>query len=55
MDKLHRMVDVLLERETITKPELDAIMKGEALPEISAQGAEEKAEPAEAKAENHEG
>ena len=45
MDKLHRMADVLLERETITKPELDAIMKGEALPEPAAQSAETKAQP----------
>ncbi len=55
MDKLHRMADVLLERETITKPELDAIMKGEALPELPAQGAEEKAAQPEAKAEENEG
>ena len=45
MDKLHRMADVLLDRETITKPELDAIMKGEALPEPAAQSAETKAQP----------
>ena len=45
MDKLHRMADVLLERETITKPELDAIMKGEALPDHAAQSAEIKAQP----------
>ena len=45
MDKLHRMADVLLDRETITKPELDAIMKGEALPDHAAQSAETKAQP----------
>ena len=45
MDKLHRMADVLLDRETITKPELDAIMKGEALPDHAAQSAEIKAQP----------
>ena len=45
MDKLHRMAGVLLERETITKPELDAIMKGEALPDHAAQSAETKAQP----------
>ena len=45
MDKLHRMAGVLLERETITKPELDAIMKGEALPDHAAQSAEIKAQP----------
>ena len=45
MDKLHRMAGVLLDRETITKPELDAIMKGEALPEPAAQSAEIKAQP----------
>ena len=45
MDKLHRMADVLLDRETITKPELDAIMKGEALPDPAAQSAETKAQP----------
>ena len=45
MDKLHRMAGVLLERETITKPELDAIMKGEALPEHTAKRAEIEAQP----------
>ena len=45
MDKLHRMADVLLDRETITKPELDAIMKGEALPDHAAQSAETEAQP----------
>ena len=45
MDKLHRMAGVLLDRETITKPELDAIMKGEALPDHAAQSAETKAQP----------
>ena len=45
MDKLHRIADVLLDRETITKPELDAIMKGEALPDHAAQSAETKAQP----------
>ena len=45
MDKLHRMAGVLLERETITKPELDAIMKGEALPEHTAKRAETEAQP----------
>ena len=45
MDKLHRMAGVLLERETITKPELDAIMKGAALPDHAAQSAETKAQP----------
>ena len=39
------MADVLLDRETITKPELDAIMKGEALPDHAAQSAETKAQP----------
>ena len=45
MDKLHRMADVLLDRETITKPELDAIMKGEALPEPAAQCAQTGSQP----------
>ena len=45
MDKLHRMAGVLLERETFTKPELDAILKGEALPDHAAQSAETKAQP----------
>ena len=45
MDKLHRMADVLLDRETITKPELDAIMKGEALPEPAAQRAQTGSQP----------
>ena len=54
-DQLDTMAAVLLERETITKPELDAIMKGEALPELPAQGAEEKAAQPEAKAEENEG
>ena len=41
IDKLHRMADVLLERETIGRPELDAIMKGEELPPPKQEGAKE--------------
>ena len=33
MDKLHRLAEVLLDRETVVRDELDAIMKGEPLPE----------------------
>ena len=54
MDKLHRMAGVLLERETITKPELDAIMKGEALPEHAAQSAPIERQPENAEGETQE-
>ncbi len=33
MDKLHRLAEELLDRETVVRDELDAIMKGEPLPE----------------------